>query len=72
MIKNKRYKNMINKKLLPQRKYIAENITQERILLNKKYDQDIFERVSLLKNKNGYYKALIRADKELWKNFKKD
>ena len=49
-----------------QLKYIADydklNTTRVSVKLNKEHDADILEHLSTLPNKQGYIKALIRAD----------
>ena len=46
------------------KKYDQNNTIQLRVKLNKKTDADIIEKVASLDNKQGYIKALIRADIE--------
>ena len=43
-------------------KYDKENMRQIKFNLSLKYDQDIISRLDAQKNKQGYIKALIRAD----------
>ena len=45
-----------------QKKYHAENIRQIKFELNQKTDADILEKLDSVPNKQGYIKALIRAD----------
>ena len=45
-------------------KYDRSNTTDVRIKLNNKNDADILERLQEVENKQGYIKALIRADIE--------
>lgn len=44
--------------------YQKENVKQVRFSLNKKYDQDIIDRLAGVDNINGYLKNLIRKDIE--------
>lgn len=44
------------------KKYAAENIRQIKFELNKKTDADILKKLDSVPNKQGYIKALIRAD----------
>ena len=46
----------------PQARYDAKNTTRIAIKLNKKTDADILEALECSGNKQGYIKALIRAD----------
>ena len=43
-------------------KYDAANTVQIRLKLNKKTDADVLEKLEESGNKQGYIKALIRAD----------
>lgn len=43
-------------------KYDKENTVQFRMKLNLKTDKDILDRLASVPNKQGYIKALIRAD----------
>lgn len=43
-------------------KYDAANTVQIKMKLNKKTDADILKRLEEVENKQGYLKALIRAD----------
>jgi len=43
-------------------KYDAANTTQIKFKLNNKTDSDILDHLNKVKNKQGYIKALIRAD----------
>lgn len=43
-------------------RYDAENTVQIRLKLNKKTDADILQKLEEVGNKQGYIKALIRAD----------
>ena len=45
-----------------QQKYDKTNTTQIRMKLNLKTDADILEKLESVGNKQGYIKALIRAD----------
>lgn len=45
-----------------QERYDKENTVQYRLKLNKNKDADIIEKLNSLENKQGYIKALIRAD----------
>ena len=45
-----------------QQKYDKANTTQIRMKLNLKTDADILEKLESVGNKQGYIKALIRAD----------
>lgn len=45
-------------------KYNEANVTQIKFNFNKKTDADVLDRLSLLKNKQGYIKRLIREDME--------
>lgn len=51
-------------KQTPQAKYDAANTVQVKMKLNKKNDSDILERLEKVGSKQGYIKALIRADIE--------
>lgn len=51
----------------PQAKYDKANTTQVRMKLNLKTDADILEKLDSVGNKQGYIKALIRADIEAQK-----
>ena len=46
----------------PQARYDAKNTTQVALKLNLKTDADILAKLALVANKQGYIKALIRAD----------
>lgn len=48
-------------------KYDAENTVQIKLKLNRKTDADIIERLAAVANKQGYIKALIRADQDATK-----
>lgn len=50
--------------MTPQEKYDAANTTQLKLKLNLKTDADILARLAREPNKQGYIKALIRADKK--------
>lgn len=43
-------------------KYLREKCKDITLRLNKKYDEDILAWLDSQENKNGYLKALIRAD----------
>lgn len=45
-----------------QERYDKENTVRVTIKLNKKYDADIIEKLNSEPSKQGYIKALIRAD----------
>ena len=47
-----------------QDRYDKENTVQIRLKLNKKTDADIIKKLESVDNKQGYIKALIRADTE--------
>ncbi len=47
-----------------QAKYDKANTTQIQMKLNRKNDADILEKLASVGNKQGYIKALIRADIE--------
>ena len=49
-------------KYASQQKYDKTNTTQIRMKLNLKTDADILEKLESVGNKQGYIKALIRAD----------
>ena len=49
-------------KYASQQKYDKTNTTQIRMKLNLKTDADILEKLESVRNKQGYIKALIRAD----------
>lgn len=51
-------------KYASQQKYDKANTTQIRMKLNLKTDADILEKLESVGNKQGYIKALIRADIE--------
>lgn len=51
-------------KQTPQAKYDAANTVQVKMKLNKKSDSDILEQLEKVGSKQGYIKALIRADIE--------
>ena len=51
-------------KYAAQTKYDKVNTTQIRLKLNLKTDADILEKLASVGNKQGYIKALIRADIE--------
>ena len=44
------------------REYTKENITRVSVVLSKKYDQDIIDRLSKQTRKSEYIKRLIRKD----------
>ena len=44
------------------RKYEAENTRQVHLKLNLRTDKDVLEKLDSVPNKQGYIKALIRAD----------
>lgn len=46
----------------PQSRYDAANTTQVKLKLNDKTDMDILKKLEEVENKQGYIKALIRAD----------
>lgn len=48
----------------PQSRYDAENTVQIKLKLNANTDADILRKLEEIKNKQGYIKALIRADME--------
>lgn len=50
--------------MTPQEKYDATHTTQLKLKLNLKTDADILARLDRELNKQGYIKALIRADME--------
>ena len=43
-------------------KYQKANTTQIKFTLNHKTDKDILDRLEAVENKQGYFKALVRAD----------
>lgn len=51
-------------KQTPQAKYDAANTVQVKMKLNIKNDKDILEQLEKVESKQGYIKALIRADIE--------
>lgn len=53
---------MANQKYAPQQRYDAANTTQLKIKLNNTTDADILAALEKQSNKQGYIKALIRAD----------
>lgn len=55
--------NLMNKQT-PQAKYDAANTVQVKMKLNIKNDKDILEQLEKVESKQGYIKALIRADLE--------
>ena len=52
------------KKYEPQARYDAVNTMQFKMKLNRKTDADIIKKLEEVDNKQGYIKALIRADLE--------
>ena len=60
MAKQKGEQNM--KVETPQSRYEAKNIVRFNMKLNKKTDADILAKLESVENKQGYLKALIRAD----------
>lgn len=44
------------------RDYARENIQRVSVVLSKKHDQDVIDRLSREKSKSGYIKKLIRDD----------
>ena len=46
----------------PQARYDEKNTVQVKLKLNAKTDADILDRLTQVENKQGYIKALIRAD----------
>lgn len=46
------------------KKYDEANTTQFKMKLNKKTDADVIEKLASVSSKQGYIKALIRADME--------
>lgn len=52
----------MNNKYKPQERYDKANTTKITMKLNLKTDQDILKRLESVGNKQGYIKALIRAD----------
>lgn len=52
----------MNKKTETQARYDAANTTQVKIKLNLKTDADILDKLAKQESKQGYIKALIRAD----------
>lgn len=47
-----------------QKKYDAENTRQVHLKLNRRTDGDVLEKLDSVPSKQGYIKALIRADLE--------
>lgn len=47
-----------------QKKYDAENTRQVHLKLNRSTDKDVLEKLDGVPSKQGYIKALIRADLE--------
>lgn len=45
-----------------QKKYDAENTRQVHLKLNRRTDEDVLEKLDSVPSKQGYIKALIRAD----------
>lgn len=52
----------INDGLTPQQRYAAKNIVRVTLCLNRNTDADILTHLESVGNKQGYVKALIRAD----------
>lgn len=52
----------MDKKYKPQNRYDAAHTTQIKLKLNDMTDADILARLDVQNNKQGYIKALIRAD----------
>lgn len=52
----------INGGKTPQERYIAKNIVRVVVSLNRNTDADILRHLGGVENKQGYVKALIRAD----------
>ena len=48
--------------MTPQERYIARNIVRVVVALNRNTDVDILEHLEGVENRQGYIKALIRAD----------
>lgn len=61
----------MEKKQTPQQRYNKKNLVRVSIDINKKTETDLLQIFSACTNKNGYIKALIRADKEIIKEFSK-
>ena len=45
-----------------QKKYDSENTRQVHLKLNRRTDEDVLEKLDTMSSKQGYIKALIRAD----------
>lgn len=50
------------KDMTPQERYIVKNIVRVVVALNRNTDADILKHLEGVENKQGYVKALIRAD----------
>lgn len=50
------------RKLTPQERWEAKNVTRVQLKIIKTTEADILEKLNSVPNKNGYIKALIRAD----------
>ena len=48
--------------MTPQERYIVKNIVRVVVALNRNTDADILKHLEGVENKQGYVKALIRAD----------
>lgn len=62
VVDGKKYDTRYTGKQTPQSRYDAANTVQIKMKLNKKLDSDILEQLEKVGNKQGYIKALIRAD----------
>lgn len=51
-------------KYAPQKRYNAKYVRQIKFVCNTNTEQDILDKLDSVENKNGYIKALIRADIE--------
>lgn len=60
----------MNKKSEIQARYDAANTTQVKIKLNTKTDADILDQLTQQESKQGYIKALIRADMKAPKKYR--
>lgn len=54
--------DIIKQMTTPQERYDKKNTVQFKMKLNRKTDADILKKLSEVKNKQGYVKALIRKD----------
>ena len=55
-------KNALQSNKEARKKYIKENIVQVKMVLNKRTDNDVIEKLNEVDNKQGYIKNLIRKD----------